>query len=62
MNVDVATSAEGDQVLFVIRSCVAAKVDVVDLKPGKCATDLAFPAIALEHSLVQLAVGISVQL
>jgi hypothetical protein len=56
----VAKSTEGDQVPFVIASCVAAKVDMVDLKASTCTTNLASPAVALEHGLVQVAIGISV--
>ncbi len=62
MNLAVATSTEGNQILFVIASRTAAEVDVVDFKSSPCATVLACPAIALEHSLVQLEVRISVQL
>ncbi len=61
MNMGVAATTQGYQVLFAVLASMAAETDVVDFKPAPCAADLALPSVTLEDSPVQLAVRISVQ-
>jgi hypothetical protein len=61
MNGPVANSADADEILFAIASSAAAELDVMNLKSTAGTADLACPAVALEDSPLQFAVGISVQ-
>ena len=61
MQLLVTPGTESDQVLFGIVSQPAAQVDVVDLEVGAPAAVLAAPAIALQHLLAQLTIGLRVE-
>ncbi len=61
MNMGMASTTEGYQVLFAVLTSMATEVDVMDFKPAPCAADLAPPPVALKHRPVQFAVGVPVQ-
>ncbi len=53
--------AEGDEVGLGIVAQSPPRVDVVDLEVGRAAAGLAAPAIALQHLLAQLTMGLRVE-
>ncbi len=61
MQPSMTLGAEGDEVLLGVVSELASWVDVVDLEVGTTAAVLAAPAIALQHLLAKVAVGLRVE-
>ena len=59
---EVASSAQGDQVLFRIISAPAAKTPVVNFQARLAATTLALPAVTLQHLLPNVIVQRGLQL
>ena len=61
MHLFVAFGAECDQVLFHIATRLAAELEVVDLQILHATADLASPAVALQHLLMQVAIACGVE-
>ena len=61
MNLSMALRAESDQILFGIVPRLAAKLSVVNLKIVHGAARLASPAVAVEHLVAKLVVGVGIQ-
>ncbi len=52
MNIGVAPSTESYQVFFVVLTATASELHMMNLETAACATRLASPAVALQHSSV----------
>jgi hypothetical protein len=61
MQVDMACGAKGDQIFFAIVPGSAAKLFVVNLKTGHCATRLASPPVTTQHLVAELFVQFGIQ-
>jgi hypothetical protein len=61
MHLFVALSAQGDQILFLITTRVAAKFEVVYLQILHAAADLATPAVAFQHLPMQFAITVGIE-
>jgi hypothetical protein len=61
MNLPMAGTAKGDEILFQIPSQKASRLPVMDLKISRNAASLASPPIACEHLLAKPLVRIPVQ-
>ncbi len=61
MHLPVTGGADGNQVIFLIPTAVAAEFLMVDFKIGAAAAQLAAPAVALEHPPAKLRVFVRIE-
>jgi hypothetical protein len=61
MHLFVALSTQGDQVLFLIDSRMAAEFEMVYLQMLHAAAQLAAPAVALQHLPMQFVVAVRIE-
>jgi hypothetical protein len=61
MHLFVALSAQGDQILFLITTRVAAKFEVVYLQILHAAANLASPSVAFQHPPMQFTIALAIE-
>jgi len=61
MDLPVAGTAKGDEILFLIPSQLTSRLHMMNLQIFGTSASLASPAIALEHLLAKRVIGIPVQ-
>ncbi len=61
MHLFVAFGAQRDQVLFLVAARLASEFDVVHLQVLHTPADLASPAVALQHLVVQVTIALRIE-